>query len=254
MSITPNRESRDGQSASNRVIVKSNIRRTGTDRSPGNVLRPVFDLNPTPPWPPWHRRSNRRNIGDASRATILRNDTKPTNQPTGEPRRAVSTNVRCCLYRSILLLIGVRWSPEHQCNFLLVKTFVFLRPFASQPNLVKRLLKCLYFGFIGDASLTHMIPQDSSSFPAVAFYLSTKSSSRAKSMHVKCIAKGEQQDEGGGGRGANYRSRHDAKGRNRWKKTSKNEFTTIRSFYRRGPLDPGSPIAAPFARYSGNCQ
>lgn len=42
-------ESRDGQSASDRAIVKSDVRRTGTDRSPGDPLRPVLDLNPTLP-------------------------------------------------------------------------------------------------------------------------------------------------------------------------------------------------------------
>lgn len=101
VSIVPDHESRNGQSALNRAIVKSNVRRTATDRSPGD---PRSQSDPA-------GLGERCNIGDASRAsTTLRGDTEPTDRPR---RRAASTNVRCCCpYWSILLLIGVRWSPD----------------------------------------------------------------------------------------------------------------------------------------------
>lgn len=98
------------------------------------------------------------------------------------------------------------------------------------------------------SSDTHLISHSSthpllcpiflSSASSCATPVSTKSVSRAKSMYAFRVPKRSEtrQEERGRGRIAD-RSRCGAKGRNRKGETSKNEFTTIRPFYRRAGLE-----------------
>lgn len=206
MSIIRNHELRDGQSASNRVIVKSDNRRTRIDRSSGDPLRPVLDLNPTPPWPSWHRPGNRCNIGDASRAsTTLRDDTEPTNRLIDWRTAPTSCLDECSLLLPVLVNFIANRSPmesRRQCNFLLVTIFVSrpcaflfvsLRSSATRCNLAERLVECLYFGFI-EGILNPRDPTGSLELPRGS-YLSTKSSSRASRRAFKCIANGKRRSK-----------------------------------------------------------
>lgn len=168
----PNHESRDGQSASERAIVKIE-HSPNRDRSFGrDALRPALDLNPTSSW---HWPGNWCNIIEMmhqEQSAALRNDIYRIDRVANRAGRI--THRRCW---PILLLIGIRWSPEHRRNFLPVTISVsrsrasslfaalpLTRP-TKRPRGTSSQMS-LYFGFTAGASLTHVIPQDPSSFSA----------------------------------------------------------------------------------------
>lgn len=108
------------------------------------------------------------------RSAALRNDVHRI-----ETEWQTAPAMRTARCQPILLLIGIRWSPEHRCNFLLVTISVSrsraLAPFAALPltrpngtisRNVFSSVPLLRF-HRGCILNPHVIPQDPSSFSAI---------------------------------------------------------------------------------------
>lgn len=171
--------------------------------------------------------------------------------------------------RPILLLIGIRWSPEHRCNFLVTispsRLSLWDSANGATPRNVFSSVSLLRFHrgcILNPRDPTREFLRVSLTFLEISLACKVRCT-------FKCVAKKKKGDEEGGAgqrgwQGANYRSRHGAKGRNRWAKGDGQkriyDYPVILSA--RATTSPGanvtdhSPIFAGYSRNSrqrNNC-